>query len=247
MERIQKVSGMLVYVSCMKPVPAFQKKGAPPKPPEWKASVVITDEDLADDLDTLATELSTQISLKKVRTTAFEEIYHVEPPEDAGKNVWVFTLKKSTKKGGKVDAEDLPAKFQPKVLFRSGKTLTDITNSELVGNGSMGAISLAYFDMQNGSSISLRNVLVTDLVEYQQSDDEGEAGSEFEDDLEDDDDKPDPKKAPPKKKTKVEGDEFEEGDDKPAPKKATPAKKTVKKAEPEPEPEDDDDEGSIPF
>ena len=252
MERIKMVHGMLVYVSCAKAVPAYKKAGAPLKPDEWKASVVITDEDIADELEELAGALQTQISLKKTKTSAFEATYKVAPPEDAGKNVWVFTVRKSTKKGGKLDAEDLPAKFRPKVFYRKGKTLTDITDTTLVGNGSQGAVSLAYFDMQNGTSISLKNVLVTDLVEYEEyEDEEGSAGSEF---AEEGDEFEVPAKTAKKTETKKEkkeiaGSEFSEDDDEPEKPARKPAAKTTKRkeAEPEQQADDEDDEDSIPF
>ena len=121
---IEKVSGMLVYVCVDQPVKAYVKPGAPPKSDEWKASVVITDEDFVDELEEYAKELDTMLSIKKVKTEKFEEIYRVAPPEGAGKNVWVFTLRKSTMLG-KTD-KPVPLQYQPKVFMMKGNTLHNL-------------------------------------------------------------------------------------------------------------------------
>lgn len=180
----EKISGMLVYVSVHEAKKALVKPGAPKKPDEWKASVVITDEDYADDLEAYAKELDTMISLKKVKRADFENIYKVAPPEGDGKNVWVFTLRKSTELGK--TGKPVPELYQPKAYEKVGKTLVDITHSKLIGNGSYGSISVDKFERQTGgASLFLKNILVTDLVEYVQTESNYKAGSEFEDEAED--------------------------------------------------------------
>ena len=191
-----KISGMLVYVSVHEPKKALQKAGAPKKPDEWKASVVITDEDYADDLEAYAKELDTMISLKKVKRAEFENIYKCAPPEGDGKNVWVFTLRKSTELGK--TGKPVPELYQPKAFEKVGKTLVDITHSKLIGNGSYGSISVDKFERQTGgASLFLKNVLVTDLVEYTQAESNYQAGSEFDDETDGD-------SAPAEKPTKAE-------------------------------------------
>jgi hypothetical protein len=178
----EKISGMLVYVSVHEPKKALVKPGAPKKPDEWKASVVITDEDYADDLEAYAKELDTMISLKKVKRAEFENIYKVAPPEGDGKNVWVFTLRKSTELGK--TGKPVPELYQPKAYEKVGNTLVDITHSKLIGNGSYGTISVDKFERTTGgASLFLKNILVTDLVEYTQSESNYKAGSEFDDDV----------------------------------------------------------------
>lgn len=182
----EKISGMLVYVSVHEAKKALVKPGAPKKPDEWKASVVITNEDYADDLEAYAKELDTMISLKKVKRTEFENIYKVAPPEGDGKNVWVFTLRKSTELGK--TGKPVPELYQPKAFEKVGKTLVDITHSKLIGNGSYGSISVDKFERQTGgASLFLKNVLVTDLVEYTQAESNYQAGSEFDDEADTDD------------------------------------------------------------
>lgn len=185
-KKFDKIYGMLLYVSVQEPVKAYVKAGADPKPDEWKASVVLTDEDFVDELEEYARELDTQISLKKVKTTEFEEMYKVAPPEGAGSKVWILTLRKSTQLGK--TGKEVPLQYRPKVFEKQGARLVDITQSKLVGNGSLGALSVDRFDRtKGGSSLYLKNVLVTDLIEYVREERENtyESGSEFEDEVED--------------------------------------------------------------
>lgn len=174
-----QVEGILLYTTIQKPTKAYQKPGTDPKPDEWKVSVALTDEDYVDDLEDWAAKNDIKLSLKKVKTSAFEETYKIEPPEDAGKNIWVWTLRKSTELGK--TGNPVPPKFQPKVYQRKGNTLLDVTNDVLVGNGSKGIVSTDLFVRNNGSaSIYLKNVLVKELVEYvNNSADSYVEGSEF--------------------------------------------------------------------
>lgn len=180
----EKIFGTLVYVQMQEPVKAYVKPGAPAKPDEWKAGVVLTDEDYVDALEDYARELDTQISLKKVKVAEFEDKYKTAVPEGAGKNVWVLTLRKSTELGK--TGKPVPDQFKPKVYLKEGKVLKDVTATTLVGNGSKGAISVDRFDRTaGGSSLYLKNVLVTDLVEYEAKTSDYKSGSEFQDEADD--------------------------------------------------------------
>lgn len=179
-----KIPGQLLYVQLQEPVPAYVKPGAPAKAKEWKASLCITDEDYADALEDYARELDTQISLKKVKAVEFKEKYKCNLPEGAGKNVWILTLRKSTELGK--TGKPVPEHFHPKVYLKEGKVLKDVTATTLVGNGSIGAISVDRFDRTaGGSSLYLKNILVTDLVEYEAKGSDYRSGSEFEDEADD--------------------------------------------------------------
>ena len=189
--KFEKISGMLVYVQLNEPTKAYVKPGAPPKSDEWKASVVLTDEDFVDELEAYGSELDTMLSIKKVKKADFEAKYKVAPPEDAGKNVWVMTLRKSTTLGktGKPVPDLYTPKVFEKVQTKAGSTMVDVTHSKLVGNGSMGTISVDRFDRTaGGSSLYLKNVLVTNLIEYVQQDSDYQSGSEFGEDQADDGD-----------------------------------------------------------
>lgn len=223
-----KIKGMLVYVQCDKPVKAFQKAGADPKPDEYKASVVVTDEDWVDEYEAWLTEIDGKTSIKKVKKADFEGIYKVAPPEDAGKNVWVLTFRKSSEQG-KTGKKILP-QHEPKIYERVGNTLVDITHTKLVANGSTGVISLDTWQRTSGStSIDLAKILVLDLIEYVREErEEKTADEEFAEFL---GDGSEGKKTPPKAST-------------PAPK--APAKAPAK-ASPKPQSGFDDMDDDIPF
>lgn len=178
---MQKLTGMLLYVSLNKPQKAYVKPGEPAKPDEWKASVALTDEDTVDEYEEFAKGIDAKTSIKKVKTTEFEGIYKVAPPEDAGKNIWVVTLRKSTELGK--TGKPVPDLYRPKVFEKVGKALVDVTNSKLPANGSYGSISIDKFERSNGTaSLYLKNVLVTQMIEYvAESGPEYEPGSEFDD------------------------------------------------------------------
>ncbi len=196
---MNKFTGTLLYVSINQPVNAYVKPGEDPKPKEWKASVALTDEDTVDAFEEYAKSIGANPSIKKVKATEFTAKYKAEVPEGAGKNIWVLTFRKSTELGK--TGKPVPELYKPKVLERQGRTLLDVTNSKLPANGSIGTISTDLFKRTDGShNIFLKNVLVTDLIEY-----EGGSnyvpGDEFDDDVDGDDtpaETPAPKAAAPK-------------------------------------------------
>lgn len=204
---MQKLTGMLLYVQLNKSVKAFVKAGDAPKPDEWKASVALTDEDVLDEYEAFAKEIDAKTSIKKVKTAEFEGIYKVAPPEDAGKNIWVVTLRKSTELGK--TGKPVPDLYKPKVFEKVGKALVDVTNSKLPANGSYGSISIDKFERTNGTtSLYLKNVLVTSMIEYVPEESAAyEAGSEFDDEAEVEAPKAKPAakvEAKPKARAKVE-------------------------------------------
>lgn len=175
---MNKLTGMLLYVCLNKAQKAYVKPGEPAKPDEWKASIAITDEDVIDAYEDFAKGIDAKTSIKKVKTTEFEGIYKVAPPEDAGKNVWVVTLRKSTELGK--TGKPVPDLYKPKVFEKVGSTLVDVTNSKLPANGSFGSISIDRFDRNNGTaSIYLKNVLVTNMIEYVAQESDYNPGDEF--------------------------------------------------------------------
>lgn len=177
---MNKLTGMLLYVCLNKPQKAYVKPGEPAKPDEWKASIAITDEDVIDAYEEFAKGIDAKTSIKKVKTAEFEGIYKVAPPEDAGKNIWVVTLRKSTELGK--TGKPVPDLYKPKVFEKVGSTLVDVTNSKLPANGSYGSISIDRFDRNNGTaSLYLKNVLVTNMIEYVAQESDYNPGDEFSD------------------------------------------------------------------
>lgn len=212
---MQKLTGMLLYVQLNKPVKGYVKAGDAPKPDEWKASVAITDEDVLDQYEAFAKQVDAKTSIKKVKTADFEAAYKVAPPEDAGKNVWIVTLRKSTELGK--TGKPVPDLYKPKVFEKVGKALVDVTNSKLPANGSYGSISIDKFERTNGTtSFYLKNVLVTDMIEYTPDETSSyEAGSEFDDEPAEEAPKAKPAakvEAKPKARAKVETPADEDDD-----------------------------------
>lgn len=180
-----QITGTLVYVCVQQSVKAYQKPGTDPKPDEWKASVVLTDEDQVDEFESYVNTIGGKVSIKKLKTVEFPSIYKTDAPEGAGKNVWIITLRKSTELGK--TGEKVPDKYKPRVFQKVGNKTFEITNEKLVANGSEGVISMEKFDRRdNTSSLFLKNVLVTNLIEYVAPEGSNYVpGSEF-DDSEDD-------------------------------------------------------------
>lgn len=212
---MQKLTGMLLYVQLHKPVKGYVKAGDAPKPDEWKASVAITDEDVLDEYEEFAKKVDAKTSIKKVKTADFEAAYKVAPPENAGKNIWVVTLRKSTELGK--TGKPVPDLYKPKVFEKVGKALVDVTNSKLPANGSYGSISIDKFERTNGTtSFYLKNVLVTDMIEYTPDETSAyEAGSEFDDEPAEEAPKAKPAakaEAKPKARAKVETPADEDDD-----------------------------------
>lgn len=167
---INMLEGTLVFVQVDKPISCFNKeKGA-----EWKASIVVSEDD-ADNWE----EAYPKQSAKAVKTSEFKEIYKIDPPYPEQKKQFIITLRKNTLLG---NGNEVPDKYKPKVFeeVKNG-TLVDITHSKLVGNGSVGAISVDTWSMDKGMVARLKNIKVTELIEYvkEASGDDYEPGDEF--------------------------------------------------------------------
>lgn len=192
---MKSLTGTLVYVMVDRPRDCYEKD----KGQEWKAGVVITDEDIADQFD----EEYPKQTCKKVKTAEFESIYHCPAPEGAGKNVWVATLKKNVKLS---NGEPVPDKYRPRVFEQQGSSRVDVTFTKLPANGSQGTLSIDEWEGDKGKVARLKNVLVTELIEYVAPEGSNyEPGDEFSEVKET---KP-VEKATTKKKVVKKTDEFE--------------------------------------
>lgn len=164
---MEKLFGTLVYVMLDKPRACYDET----KGQEYKCGIVV-DEDTADAFNALYPKQAA----KKVKTTDFEAIYKCPPPEDAGKNVYVITLKKNSVLA---NGNPVPDKYRPRVLEKQGNTVVDVTLTKLPSNGSKGAISVDHYEGKMGNVARLKNVLVTEMIEYVRTTVEYEVGSEF--------------------------------------------------------------------
>jgi len=156
---IKQLDGMFVFCQIQQPVDCYEKS----KGKEWKCGIVV-DEDQADAWDAVYPKQGAKI----VKTSEFEGIYKVAPPDafSSEKKQYVITLKKNTKLG---NGNDVPDIYQPKVLQKGTKGLDDLTDSVLVGNGSLGSMSVDNWESSKGWVARLKNILVFDLVEYKKA------------------------------------------------------------------------------
>lgn len=163
-----QLTGTLVYVQLQESVPCYEKD----KGREWKASIVVSEDD-ADLWD----EIAGKQSSKSIKTSDFEKQYKIEPPFPEQKKQYVINLKRNTKMS---NGDDLPEKYRPRVFEQQGSVIVDVTAEKLIANGSQGVISFTKVESQHGDLFYLKNILVTDLIEYVKP--EGAdyvAGSEF--------------------------------------------------------------------
>ena len=158
------IEGTLVFVSIQTPQTKYQSNEK-----EYKAGVVV-DEDTADSWN----EMFPKQSAKVVKTSDFKDTYKIDAPFPNEKKQYVITLKKAAQYK---DGSTLPKQYQPKVLLAEGKQAIDVTDTMLPANGSVGKISFESNSNDFGVFARLRNVLVTEMIEYKKAG--GNAGDDF--------------------------------------------------------------------
>lgn len=176
---MKTLSGMLVYCMVQQPSDCYDKA----KGKEYKCGIVV-DEDTADEFN----ELYPKQAAKKVKRSDFEKEYKVAPPEGSEKNLYVITLKKPAHYKDKETGElkEIAEAYRPRVLQWIDGEKTDITDTILPANGSIGKLSIEHFSNDYGNIARLKNVRVDELIVFErQSASTGERGSEFEDEADD--------------------------------------------------------------
>lgn len=158
------IEGKLVFVQIQTPSEKYQSKEK-----EYKAGVVV-DEDTADTWN----EQFPKQPAKVVKTSDFKDTYKIDAPFPEAKKQYVVTLKKDAQYA---DGNPIPKQYLPKVLLQEGKTAIDVTDSMLPANGSVGKISFETRENSYGTFAKLRNVLVTEMIEYKKGG--GNAGDDF--------------------------------------------------------------------
>ena len=111
---------------------------------------------------------------KVVDNDDFEGIYKIPVVHSEQDEQYIIKLKKpaSYKDGTKLDK-----KYWPKTLVQNGDAAEPIEDGVLVANGSKVKVSYEVTSNDFGTFGRLKNILVTDLIEYSASG--GNAGSEF--------------------------------------------------------------------
>lgn len=149
---------------------------------------------------------------KTVDNDEFKEIFKIDPPFEDQDEQCVIKLKKAA---NYKDGTTLDKKYWPKVLVQKNGKAVPIEEGVLVANGSKVKVSFEIRENSYGTFARLKNVLVTDLIEYRQ---DGNTGSEFGLEVEDSPEKEfadefseeikqETKKATTKKQPKVEPEE----------------------------------------
>ena len=164
-KQIPMLTGTLVYVQVQQPKPCYEER----KGFEYKASIVVSEDD-AEQWD----EVYPKQTAKQVKTSDFLNYYKIPAPFPSQRKQFVITVRKNTKLG---NGDPVPEKYQPKVFEKVGSKITDVTKEKLPANGSLGQISVETFEGKMGVFARLKNVLVTEMIEYKKDDDG--SGSEF--------------------------------------------------------------------
>ena len=149
----------------------------------------------------------------------FKNTFKIDPPFEDQDEQFVIKLKAEAQyKDGAIKEK----KFWPRVLVMEDGAAVDIAEGILVGNGSKVKVSYNVRSNDYGSFAKLKNILVLDLVEFE--DGGGAAGSEFgvkvkgnsefesTTDTNDEEDTPKSSKNPPAKSSKKQKEEEQEDD-----------------------------------
>ena len=158
------IEGTLVFVTIQTPQTKYQSTDK-----EFKVGIVV-DEDTADSWN----ERFPKQTAKVVKTSDFKETYKIDPVFPDEKKQYVITIKKPA---NYKDGTPLPQQYTPKVLLQEGKTAIDVTQSVLPANGSKGKVSFEENSNDFGTFSRLKNVLVTEMIEYKKGG--GNAADEF--------------------------------------------------------------------
>lgn len=158
------IEGTLVFVTIQTPQTKYQSTDK-----EFKVGIVV-DEDTADSWN----ERFPKQTAKVVKTSDFKETYKIDPVFPDEKKQYVVTIKKPA---SYKDGKELPQQYTPKVLHQRGKTAIDVTQSVLPANGSKGKVSFEENSNDFGTFSRLKNVLVTEMIEYKKGG--GNAADEF--------------------------------------------------------------------
>ena len=164
-KQIPMLTGTLVYVQVQQPKQCYEES----KGHEWKASIVVSEDD-AEQWD----ETYPKQTAKQVKTSDFLQYYKIPAPFPSQRKQFVITVRKNTKLG---NGDPVPEKYQPKVFEKVQNKVVDVTKTKLPANGSIGQISIESFEGKMGVFARLKNVLVTEMIEYIKDDDG--SGSEF--------------------------------------------------------------------
>ena len=118
----ETVNGTLLYVCIQQPTKKYESDET-----EWKVSLVV-DKKTAKEWN----KRFSKQKAKEIDNAEFESIYKIQPPVHAQDEQYVIKISQNT------HTADGKAMYQPKVYQDiGGNNVVDITNTKLVGNGSV--------------------------------------------------------------------------------------------------------------
>lgn len=230
------LEGVLAYAKIAQADGKYQSKDF-----EYSVQVIVSE----DEADAWDEQFKKQLA-KKIKVSEFEGKYRFPCPIDGVKNVYAITLRKDATK----DGEPFMTEYRPKVFLDDADgDRTDITESRLIANGSVGKVSYRITTNDYGTFAKLNNVLLDEEGFKEYISTGGKAGSEF------GDDKPVKVEAARKEATQARAvkvvDDDEEEDEKPAKVTSKEAAKPVKPTKPVAKKvvveDDDEDDSKSPF
>ena len=150
----ETITGTLLYVCIQQPTKKYESDET-----EWKVSLVVDKKQ--------AKEWNKRFSKQKAKeidNAEFESIYKIQPPFSEQDEQYVLKISQNT------HTADGKAMYQPKAYEDIGaNNVVEITNTKLVGNGSLGSVSYTVVENKFGTFAKLNALLVTDLIEYQKA------------------------------------------------------------------------------
>lgn len=153
------VSGTILYAKVTEPSYKYQSE----TDQEFSIDIVVTE----DEFDNFGERYPKQRG-KAVKTSEFEGIYKIPPVYSSEKKQYILKLKKAATFNNKVTGalEVIPRKYWPKVLVQKGNKAVSLEAGVLVANGSVGKVSFEENANSFGTFAKLKNILITDLIEY---------------------------------------------------------------------------------
>lgn len=161
--------GLVAFAKVLIPAKKYQKQD------EFELSIdVVVSEDDADIWD----EKFKKQTARTVKTSEFENIYKFKAPFPDQKKQFIIRLKRDTTYK---DGNPVPEEYWPKVFKLEGSKRKEFgsylkKNNIGIANGSTAKVSFEVSDNDFGTFARLKNILVTNLIEYKGR---GEAGDEF--------------------------------------------------------------------
>lgn len=154
------ISGTILYAKIAEPSYKYQSETEQ----EFSIDIVVTE----DEFDAFGERYPKQKG-KAVKTSEFEGIYKIPPVYTSEKKQYILKLKKAATFNNKVTGalEVIPKKYWPSIMTpgKNGKAIP-LEDGILVANGSKGKVSFEENTNSFGTFAKLKNVLITDLIEY---------------------------------------------------------------------------------